>query len=395
MEIEVVAGGNCLSRGLGADAARFGGPDVGDLGRRPSRSLGGRARWFGSGREEAPPQRQGEATPSRTCTQVGPGARPDPSDDQVSDVERVVLKMSLTLPDVAACRGRTVPLVASDIATGVAWRTELPQGMGTPRSTCSSASVCGVKRGGCRLRKADVRAYLVTVIAFLGRSAGSAIFSHIRSDILNILSKKHIPDRLATRFNCRLKQGRVETRIGGRPPAPFRFTSSVVVPYENARRIRRRPASGVLRPVMRAMEGGTAPRERPPAQHRPLLDHRKRKHQAEGRRSSVGGRSDPAHNAKRRRTGGRPDDGARQWVFSPRDLSSFKGKKDMLLAASSSPFLQQLRLLGAFYNIYDDFDSGRTVGQVFWHSYLPDLLMPGWIPVKQLCVPVAKKQQEK
>ncbi|CAL9190015.1 unnamed protein product [Musa hybrid cultivar] len=69
---------------------------------------------------------------------------------------------------------------------------------------------------------------------------------------------------------------------------------------------------------MRAMEDGTAPRERPPAQHRPLLDHRKRKHQAEG------GRSDRANNAKQRRTGGRPDDGARQWVFSPRDLSSFK-----------------------------------------------------------------------
>ncbi|THU70234.1 hypothetical protein C4D60_Mb08t22860 [Musa balbisiana] len=31
--------------------------------------------------------------------------------------------------------------------------------------------VCGVKRGGCRLRKADVRAHLVTLIAFLGCSA--------------------------------------------------------------------------------------------------------------------------------------------------------------------------------------------------------------------------------
>ncbi|THU53003.1 hypothetical protein C4D60_Mb10t09860 [Musa balbisiana] len=114
-----------------------------EVSRRPSTvvRVGTGGRVGRSGREEAPPQRQGEATPSRTCTRVGPGARPDPSDDQVSDVERVVLKMSLMLPDVAACRGRTVPLVASDIATGVAWRTELPQGMGTPRSTCSSASV--------------------------------------------------------------------------------------------------------------------------------------------------------------------------------------------------------------------------------------------------------------
>ncbi|THU51143.1 hypothetical protein C4D60_Mb06t27910 [Musa balbisiana] len=96
----------------------------------PAVGHGGSGRDGRSGREEAPPQRQGEATPSRTCTQVGPGARPDPSDDQVSDVERVVLKMSLMLPDVAACRGRTVPLMAYDIATGVAWRTELPQGMG-------------------------------------------------------------------------------------------------------------------------------------------------------------------------------------------------------------------------------------------------------------------------
>ncbi|THU49542.1 hypothetical protein C4D60_Mb06t10650 [Musa balbisiana] len=46
----------------------------------------------GSGREVASPQRQGGVTPSRTCTLVGPGTRPDPSDDQVSDVERVVLK---------------------------------------------------------------------------------------------------------------------------------------------------------------------------------------------------------------------------------------------------------------------------------------------------------------
>ncbi|THU55825.1 hypothetical protein C4D60_Mb11t10700 [Musa balbisiana] len=92
------------------------------------REVGSGSRVGRSGREEAPPQRQGEATPSRTCTQVGPGARPDLSDDQVSDVER----MSLMLPDVAACRGRTVPLMASDIAIGVAWRTELPQAPGLP-----------------------------------------------------------------------------------------------------------------------------------------------------------------------------------------------------------------------------------------------------------------------
>ena len=49
--------------------------------------------------------------------------------------------MSLMLSDVAASRSRTVPPMASDIATGVAWRTELPQGMGELRPTSPSTLV--------------------------------------------------------------------------------------------------------------------------------------------------------------------------------------------------------------------------------------------------------------
>nr|XP_018673761.1 PREDICTED: uncharacterized protein LOC108951240 [Musa acuminata subsp. malaccensis] len=80
---------NYLSHGLGADAARFGSPNVGDLGRRPSGSPGGRAQWFGSGGSSAATSGRGDPV-LPTCTQVGPGARPDPSDDQISDVEGIV-----------------------------------------------------------------------------------------------------------------------------------------------------------------------------------------------------------------------------------------------------------------------------------------------------------------
>ncbi|XP_008797847.2 carbon catabolite repressor protein 4 homolog 5 [Phoenix dactylifera] len=56
-------------------------------------------------------------------------------------------------------------------------------------------------------------------------------------------------------------------------------------------------------------------------------DHRKWKREPDSRLPAAGSREDPPRRAKRRRTrgeGGRDVYGSRQWVFSPRDLSSFR-----------------------------------------------------------------------